>query len=143
MKTAKNNDARSAGKWQGMNWCRQSTRLAIYIRDGLACAYCGASVENGAQLSLDHVVPHSKGGTNAASNLVCCCTRCNSARGNRSVARFAADVAAYLGNGVQAAEIIAHVRATARRSMAAPRKQAAALIARRGSAARVLAEMGK
>ena len=143
MKTAKNSDARSAGKWQGMNWCRQSTRLAIYIRDGLACAYCGASIENGAQLSLDHVTPHSKGGTNAASNLVCCCTRCNSARGNRSVARFAADVAAYLGNGVQAAEIIAHVRATARRSMAAPRKQAAALIARRGSAARVLAEMGK
>ena len=126
-----------------MNWCRQSTRLAIYVRDGMACAYCGASVEDGAQLSLDHVTPHSKGGTNATSNLVCCCTRCNSARGNRSVARFAADVAAYLGNGVQAAEITAHVRATARRSMAAPRSQALDLIAKRGTAARVLASIAK
>lgn len=27
--------------WQGMNWCRPATRLAIYLRDGMACTYCG------------------------------------------------------------------------------------------------------
>ena len=58
--------------WQGMNWIRQEKRLAIYLRDGMSCAYCGASVEGGAQLSLDHVKPHSRGGSNAAANLVTC-----------------------------------------------------------------------
>lgn len=127
--------------WKGMNWCRQSTRLAIYLRDGLACVYCGASVEDGAQLSLDHLTPHSHGGTNEPANLVCCCSRCNSARGDRPVATFARDVAQYLGHGVTADEIIRHVRATSRRSMVGPRKEARELIARRGSAARVLATM--
>ena len=30
----------------GMNWLPKARRLAIYLRDGLACAYCGASVED-------------------------------------------------------------------------------------------------
>ena len=75
--------ARGRGVYQGMNWITQKKRLAIYLRDGLACAYCGASVETGAQLSLDHLIPHSEGGTNHESNLVTCCSRCNSSRGAR------------------------------------------------------------
>ena len=46
--------------------------MAIYMRDGLACAYCGAAVEDGAQLSLDHITPDSLGGDNQADNLVTC-----------------------------------------------------------------------
>ncbi len=134
-----NTDARSKGKWGGMNWIRQDKRLAIYLRDGAACVYCGASIETGATLTLDHVTPHSKGGTNDATNLITCCHRCNSARGNRSVAAFSRDVATYLGNGVDAGEIVAHVRATVRRSLAGPKAEAKKLIARRGSVARVLA----
>ena len=122
--------------WTGMNWIRQDKRLAIYLRDGLSCCYCGASVEQGAQLSLDHVKPHSKGGSNKATNLVTCCTRCNSARQDRPVAEFARGVANYLG--VDAAEIVAHVRRVRRRQL--PRAEAKAMIARRGSAARVLAQ---
>lgn len=121
-----------------MNWCRQSTRLAIYLRDGMDCAYCGASVEDGATLTLDHVRPVSKGGTNATSNLVTCCSRCNSSRGNRSVAEFAVAVAGYLNHGTDANEITAHVRRTTRRVL--PRAEARKLIERRGSVARVLAE---
>ena len=139
--TKKNEDARSRGDWQGMNWIRQEKRLAIYLRDGLACCYCGDSVENGAKLSLDHVQPHSKGGSNEAENLVTCCSRCNSARGNRPVATFAKAVAEYLGHQVEASEIVKHVRNAARRSLAGPKVEAKELIARRGSAARVLNEM--
>jgi hypothetical protein len=124
--------------WAGMNWVRQTTRLAIYLRDGLACAYCGHSVEDGAALTLDHVKPHSKGGSNDAANLVTCCKKCNSSRGNRSVAGFARAVAGYLNHGATAAEIISHVRNTTRRSL--PRAEARELIARRGSVARVLAQ---
>jgi hypothetical protein len=138
-KTTEN--ARDRGEWQGMNWIRQEKRLAIYLRDGLACAYCGDSVENGAKLTLDHVTPHSKGGSNEATNLVTCCHRCNSARGNRSVTSFAKAVAEYLGHQVEASEIVRHVRNAARRSLTGPKAEAKELIARRGSAARVLNEM--
>jgi len=129
--------ARDRGEWQGMNWCRPATRLAVYLRDGLACAYCGATVEDGATLTLDHVVPASKGGSNDPANLVTCCSRCNSSRGTRSVPQFAEAVAAYLNHGADAAEIVRHVRRTVRRVL--PRAEARELIARRGTVARVLA----
>ena len=121
-----------------MNWIRQSTRLANYLRDGLACAYCGHAVEDGAQLTLDHVKPHSKGGSNDAANLVTCCQRCNSSRGNRPVRAFSRAVAAYLNHGAEASEIERHVRATVRRQL--PRAEAREMLARRGSVARVLAQ---
>jgi len=133
-----NDDARSRGNYQGMNWIRQEKRLAIYLRDGLACAYCGAAVEDGAILSLDHITPHSHGGGNGAENLVTCCSRCNSSRGNRPVATFAVAVAEYLNHGVTAAEIIDHVYTTCQRTL--PMAEAKEMIARRGSAARVLAK---
>jgi len=122
---------------QGSKWCRPSTRLAIYLRDGLACAYCGHSVEDGASLTLDHLRPYDLGGSNETTNLVTCCHRCNSARGKRPVAAFARSVAEYLDHGAAAAEIVRHVRACARRAL--PREQARELVASRGSVARVLA----
>lgn len=137
MKTAKTTEQAAREKHQGMNWIRQEKRLAIYLRDGMACVYCGAAVEDGATLTLDHVHPVSRGGSNDATNLVTCCSRCNSSRGARSVAEFADAVAGYLNHGTDPAEIVAHVRRTARRVL--PVAEAKALIARRGSVARVLA----
>lgn len=139
MKTKRKNDARGNGNWQGMNWIRQEKRLAIYLRDGLACAYCGHAVEDGASLSLDHVKPHSKGGDNHESNLVTCCERCNKSRGNRAVRTFCRAVAEYLDHGVEAADIESHVRACIRRDLKTHRSEAKEMISRRGSAAKVLA----
>lgn len=69
---------------QGSKWIRQDKRLAIYLRDGLACAYCGATPDSMADrsdvLSLDHLVPCSQGGGNHEGNLVTCCQTCNSRR---------------------------------------------------------------
>ena len=42
------------------------------------CAYCG-STEN---LTIDHVVPKSKGGTNYTTNVVCSCLSCNGSKAN-------------------------------------------------------------
>jgi len=117
-------------KNQGMNWIRPVKRLAIYLRDGLACAYCGSSVEEGAKLTLDHVVPYSKGGTNHESNLVTCCHKCNSSRGNRSWRKFAASVAEYIDHGATAEAIVAHVTRTTRRKLDIA--AASELIERRG-----------
>lgn len=102
--------ARGKGNgYQGMNWIRQEKRLAIYLRDGMACAYCGATIENGIQLTLDHIVPWSAGGGNEPGNLVTACKRCNSSRGNRSVGEFAGAVAAYLNHNVRAEDILAYI----------------------------------
>ena len=140
MTTTKQNDARSRGDWQGMNWIRQEKRLAIYLRDGLACAYCGHGVEQGVQLTLDHVKPHSKGGSNHESNLVTACARCNSSRGARSVIAFSRAVAEYVNHGVQPNEIRRHVTNATRRVLAPYRVQARRLIGQRGSAAQALTD---
>jgi hypothetical protein len=140
VKGSENETARTRGDWQGMNWIRQEKRLAIYLRDGLACVYCGHSVESGASLTLDHLKPHAKGGCNHESNLATACERCNKSRGTRSVRAFSRAVAEYLNHGVTPDEIERHVRNCARRAL--PMAEAKAMVARRGSAARVLAEIG-
>jgi len=102
-------------EWNGAHWIRDEKRLAIYLRDGLACAYCGATVEGGAVLSLDHLKPRSSGGSNDSRNLVTCCRRCNSRRGVRSVRAFCGAVAEYNGVPATAESIEQHVRNCARR----------------------------
>jgi len=115
-----------------MNWIRQSTRLALYLRDGLACAYCGEGIEDGAQLTLDHIKCHTHGGSNRPTNLLTCCKRCNSSRGKRSVSRFVKDE----WDAQSAKWILRHVRECLRRKL--PRAQARDMIERRGSVKRVL-----
>ena len=73
----------------GMNWIRPEKRLALYLRDGMACCYCGVGVETGIQLTLDHLQPREHGGSNAPTNLITACVHCNSARGQRSWKKFA------------------------------------------------------
>lgn len=58
-------------------WVRPTTRLAVYLRDGLGCVYCGKDWSSVNGLTLDHVVPRVAGGTNDVSNLVTCCRACN------------------------------------------------------------------
>lgn len=55
-------------------------RNRIYKRDGHKCVYCG----NGKNLTLDHVVPKSRGGTNEWNNLVTSCFKCNLKKGNKT-----------------------------------------------------------
>jgi len=63
------------------NWIRRDKRLAIYLRDGFECVYCGAKAESpGVMLSLDHLICRSAGGGNNASNLITACMHCNSTR---------------------------------------------------------------
>jgi 5-methylcytosine-specific restriction endonuclease McrA len=124
-------------KNQGMNWCRPSTRLAIYLRDGLACCWCGSSVEEGTQLSLDHIKPVSKGGDNQPTNLITCCMKCNSSRGNRSAFSFAKAVAQYIEKSED--DVLKHVLNCKRRVL--PREEARELLSRRGTISSVLARV--
>ena len=141
-KTAVKESARCKGVWQGMNWISQKKRLAIYLRDGMACAWCGKGVEDGSIFSLDHLKPSVKGGSNHESNLVTCCKFCNDSRGKRAQTTFAAAVAAYVNHGVTATEILGHIRITSRRSLTPFIARAVDMIERRGSVAKVMAAIG-
>lgn len=72
-------------------WIRKEKRLAVYLRDEFRCAYCGHELhhQDPADVTLDHVVPLARGGTNEASNLVCACRSCNSARQDKPVREYA------------------------------------------------------
>ena len=59
---------------------RKITRRAIFARDKWACQYCGSGRGN---LTVDHVIPRSKGGTSAWDNIVTCCAPCNRRKGDR------------------------------------------------------------
>lgn len=113
----------------GSKWIRKEKRLAIYLRDGLACVYCGRGLED-VQLTLDHVIPRSQGGLHEATNLVTACTACNSARHDRPVEEFVEAVALYINHDISAADILTFVHETRQRKLNVD--EAKKMIARRG-----------
>lgn len=72
------------------------SRKNILERDNYQCQYCGVKPPRGNRaealkwleknsLSLDHVIPRSKGGKTTWENIVTCCFKCNSKKGSRSL----------------------------------------------------------
>jgi 5-methylcytosine-specific restriction endonuclease McrA len=57
------------------------TRFNLFLRDEFCCQYCGSKGD----LTFDHVVPRSRGGTTAWENVVAACAPCNLRKGNRSL----------------------------------------------------------
>jgi 5-methylcytosine-specific restriction endonuclease McrA len=57
------------------------TRRNVFQRDGHACQYCGY---DGETLSIDHVVPRSRGGGDTWDNVTTACLPCNVRKGNRT-----------------------------------------------------------
>jgi len=57
-------------------------RRNIYARDRNHCQYCGKKFPT-SELSLDHIVPKSRGGGSGWTNIVCACVRCNVRKGGR------------------------------------------------------------
>lgn len=68
-----------------------TNRQRAVLRDQRRCRYCGVQTWSpGAggfppdMLTIDHVRPRSKGGTNELSNLVVACRACNHQKGDRT-----------------------------------------------------------
>ena len=57
------------------------TRRNLMHRDHYSCQYCSIKA---IELTIDHVVPTSRGGTDAWDNVVACCQRCNVKKGNHT-----------------------------------------------------------
>jgi 5-methylcytosine-specific restriction endonuclease McrA len=62
------------------------TRFNVFLRDRFTCQYCGAQDE----LTFDHVIPRSRGGTTTWENVVAACSPCNLRKGSQmpSVAKM-------------------------------------------------------
>ena len=59
------------------------TRFNLFLRDGFRCQYCG----NRGELTFDHVIPRSSGGTTRWDNVVAACSPCNLRKGSNSLGR--------------------------------------------------------
>jgi 5-methylcytosine-specific restriction endonuclease McrA len=57
---------------------RKITRRAVFARDDWMCQYCGSR----SNLTVDHVVPRSKGGASSWENIVASCAPCNRRKGS-------------------------------------------------------------
>lgn len=57
------------------------SRNLIYKRDDYECQYCGTKKN----LTIDHIIPKSKGGLDTWDNLVACCNTCNVKKGNKDL----------------------------------------------------------
>jgi 5-methylcytosine-specific restriction endonuclease McrA len=64
---------------QGLRFNRRN----VFARDGNRCQYCGVHFPT-SELSLDHVVPRSRGGDTSWENIVCACVGCNVRKGGRT-----------------------------------------------------------
>jgi 5-methylcytosine-specific restriction endonuclease McrA len=59
---------------------RKITRKAVLARDSWTCQYCGSRKPG---LTVDHVIPRSRGGKSVWENIVASCAACNRRKGNR------------------------------------------------------------
>ena len=58
-------------------------RFRIFVRDGFRCQYCSKKFAP-ALLTLDHIMPRSRGGSDEPENLAASCIPCNQRKGNRT-----------------------------------------------------------
>ncbi len=56
-------------------------RKNIFRRDNFTCQYCGRTDR---PLTIDHMVPRSKGGEDTWENLITACSHCNTMKGSRT-----------------------------------------------------------
>lgn len=60
-------------------------RRNIFARDNNTCQFCGKRFRS-SQLSIDHIIPRSRGGKSTWENLICACVKCNVKKGGRTPA---------------------------------------------------------
>ena len=58
-------------------------RIGVFKRDRFVCMYCGKQFK-AYELTVDHIIPKSQGGSLSWQNCVCSCYGCNSKKGNRT-----------------------------------------------------------
>lgn len=62
------------------------SRTSLFARDGYTCGYCGVNYSSTAMLTVEHIVPYSRGGPTSYENCVTACQKCNAKKGARTPA---------------------------------------------------------
>ncbi len=103
----------------GGKWITKRARLAIFLRDGGSCLYCLKDLHHSdpRDVTVDHIIPRSSGGTDDPRNLCSCCRSCNSRKQDLPLDRFAGP------------ETRRHIARNVKRSMAKYLKLADAFLA--------------
>ena len=68
-----------------------ASRKTILFRDNYECQYCGDEFMKH-QLTLDHVIPKSRGGPKSWENLATCCVSCNQKKGDKTPSEAYMDI---------------------------------------------------
>lgn len=77
-------EAKRLGSGEGTLSANEQDRLKralLFYRDGGRCGYCGREMRFN-EMTIDHIYPLSRGGTNTPENLAACCASCNNRKGN-------------------------------------------------------------
>jgi len=56
-------------------------RFQVLQRDNFRCVYCGITSKQ-THLTVDHILPQSKGGKNTIENMITSCSQCNRGKGS-------------------------------------------------------------
>ena len=65
------------------------SRANVLRRDNHKCQYCGMFMNaNSKKLTWDHIVPRARGGDSSWENCVACCIKCNSKKGDKTLAEM-------------------------------------------------------
>jgi len=59
-------------------------KKSVFIRDMYSCLYCGIAL-SASKITIDHIIPKSKGGKITWLNSASCCESCNSKKGNKTL----------------------------------------------------------
>lgn len=60
------------------------SRKNVLIRDKYTCQYCGDDYAP-EELTIDHIIPKSRGGSTKWDNVVACCKKCNNQKGHKTL----------------------------------------------------------
>lgn len=82
------------------NFIPPNDKRRIYDRQNGLCAYCGQH-RNIKYMTVDHIIPLSKGGTDSIENLQCTCKMCNRLKSDMLPSEFTAFVRCILENSMR------------------------------------------
>lgn len=69
----------------------EDIRAEVYLRDNFTCQYCGLKSKP-KDLTIDHLIPLSRGGLDEMVNYVTCCRQCNQLKSNMPLEQFAQSI---------------------------------------------------
>lgn len=66
------------------------TRINIFKRDNWTCIYCGDTRKN--RMTVDHIIPQSKGGPNTWENMITACKKCNHEKSDLDLEEYGKEI---------------------------------------------------